>query len=483
MSLRSGITLAALVVALALAGAGCFSGNPADDVYACGTPPDECPSGYYCAGNGRCRQGASPSDSCANATQDGDETATDCGGHCPPCDVGQGCVADGDCQTASCPDARCALATGPPFWRPRPVMIFERRKPTVIATPDGRLFAIGGGDRMNALSNSVEVYDVQAGKWSGFAPTVLARSAGAGALLDGRLYVAGGFGNEKQLEAYDFTQAAWAVKQNDIGFQIDDAGFAAAGGALFVFGGLDPPTAVTANAYSLQPATGWQSLAKLQPRRALAGAVGADDRIYAVGGHDGARAVDTVQAYSRVTAQWSDATPLPAATEGLAAAAGSDGRIYVVGGAVAGAPVASVWAYTPASGRWNAVAPLQAPRTGLAAAVASDGIVYAIGGASAGVTALRDVEAYGPAVTLAPAAPTAGGEIVATGINFAAGAEVRVYAGGAATGTPIATGKSDAAGALAPLTLPPFGAAGSYTLTFVDGRSRYPVAVAVTVAP
>jgi len=462
--------------------AGCFSGSPADDLYACGAAPHQCPPGYFCAANQRCRHGA-PSATCGNGAQDGDETDVDCGGHCTPCEVGRRCLANGDCLTTSCVEVRCELATGPPFWRPKPVMVFERRKPTVIATPDGRLFAIGGGDQLNALSNSVEVYDVAAGKWGAFPPTVLARSAGAGALLDGRLYVAGGFGNVNQVEAYDFAQGAWMVLQNDIGFQINDAGFAAAGNALFVFGGLDPDPMVTSEAHSLQPATGWLSLAKLRPRSALAGALGADGLLYAIGGHDGTQPLDTVQTYSTVTGQWSDAPPLPVAADNLAAASGPDGRIYVIGGTAAGAPAASVWAFTPGTGRWSAVAPLQAPRASLGAATSSDGAIYAVGGAGPGATALRDVEAYGPSVTLTPATPTAADAIVASGANFAAGAQVRVYAGATPAGTPLATGTTDAAGVLAPVTLPPLGAAGPHVITFVDGRSRYPVTVGVTVTP
>jgi hypothetical protein len=143
-----------------------------------------------------------------------------------------------------------------------------------------------------------------------------------------------------------------------------------------------------------------------------------------------------------------------------------------------------VWAYTPRTGRWSAVSPLQAPRGSLGAAVTADGALYAVGGSGAGAaTALRDLEAYGPSVTLSPTTPTAATALVASGENFAAGAQVRVYAGATAQGTPLATGISDAAGALAPLTLPPVGAAGHYTFTFMDGRSRYPVTVGVTVMP
>lgn len=455
----------------ALALASCFGPGPADDAYVCGAPPHECPPGYYCATTHRCRR--APEASCSDGALDGDESDVDCGGRCLPCDVGRACRADGDCATATCADAICELATAPPFWRPLPLLARPRVRPTVVATPDGRVFAIGGGDDANPISNSVEVYDLAAGAWQPFAPTVFARSGGAGALVDDKLYVAGGRGNERQVEAYDFAAAMWRVVQNDIGFGIDDAGFAAGDGALYVFGGLDPPGAATGNVYRFLPASGWMALARLSPRHALAGARGPDGLVYAIGGNDGAAAIADVQRYSPVSARWAAAAPLPTATAGLTAATGADGRIYAVGGMAGGTPVASVWAYTPAADRWTAVAPLQAPRASLGAATGSDGALYAIGGTS-GAAALRDVEAYGPVAT---AAPTGDGGLTLSGGNFAASAVVSIYAGAGASGAPVATATSDGDGALAPVTLPPPAGAGSFVYTLVDDRSRYPVIV------
>jgi hypothetical protein len=171
------------------------------------------------------------------------------------------------------------------------------------------------------------------------------------------------------------------------------------------------------------------------------------------------------------------------ANESLAAAAAPDGRIYLVGGTVGGAAVATVIAYAPSERRYAAVAPLQGPRTGLGAVVGADGRIYAVGGATDTTRALRDVEAYGPVVTIAPSAPTAGRALSATGSNFAANAQVSVYVGETAGGTPLAVGATDGSGSLQTLALPPFDTAASYTLLFVDDRSRYPAHVRLTVAP
>ena len=473
--------------------AGCFDSAPADGAYACAAPPTACPPGYVCAADQRCRRGGhdgGASSSCGDGLRDGDESDVDCGGSCAPCDVGRACAADADCRTTTCVATRCDLASGPPFWRPLPLLVRERVNPNVATLPDGRVVAIGGGDSANAISNTVEAYSPATSSWSALPPMVLARSGAAAGVVAGRLYVAGGLGNQNQLESYDAAQSAWSVVSNDIGFQIDQAGFVVAGEALVVFGGLSSPTTVGGEVHRYRPASGWTALSQLAPRRSLTGALGSDGLLYALGGNDGTRPLATVQSYSTVTGQWSDAPALPVATERLAAVAAPDGRIYVIGGATGasgamptGAAVATVEAYRPGSGGWTPVAPLQNPRRSLGATVGGDGLLYAVGGARDNAPALRDVEAYGPLAQLAAASVAPGGRPVVSGSNFAAHATVQLYASQSAGGAAIASGTTDGQGVLAPVTLPPFTTAGSYPLTLVDDRSRYPVTIWLTVGP
>ena len=47
---------------------------------------------------------------CADCTQNGDETDVDCGGVCSPCGFAKGCTNDGECWSASCVNGHCAVA-------------------------------------------------------------------------------------------------------------------------------------------------------------------------------------------------------------------------------------------------------------------------------------------------------------------------------------------------------------------------------------
>ena len=484
---------AALWLLLGLAS--CFSDGPADGVYTCGTPPDECPSGQHCdLSDHRChREPSMPvtdagmistdMSQCMTGALDGDESDIDCGGSCPPCEVGKLCHGDADCATGTCTDGHCDLATSPPFWRPLPSMTDERQKPTIVAA-DGSIFAIGGASRTGNITNLVESYSIANGAWSPFPKLVLSRSGASGGYLAGKLYAVGGLGQETQLEVYDAPGIKWTVAQADIGFQINEAGFAGLSDTLLVFGGFSAPTVVTGDVHRFKPVPGsWTELGKIVPRKSLAGATGIDGLVYALGGNDGTKALDTVQVYDNGSGLWTSGPPLPQATDGLAAAAGPDGRIYAIGGANGGAPISTVVAYRPGSGRWVPIAPLQNPRRTLGAATGIDGRLYAIGGASAAVGALRDTEAYGPVVQLMPSPVAVGRMVTVSGSNFASNARVAVYAGASAAGTPIATATTDAMGVLSPLKLTIAGPAGTQLFTFVDHRSRYPVMSVLTVTP
>src|SRR5438445_11518917 len=101
------------------------------------------------------------------------------------------------------------------------------------------------------------------------------------------------------------------------------------------------------------------------PRSELAAAVGADSRIFAIGGADASgNPLGTVEAYNPTTNAWATAASLTTPRSGLAVAAGSDGRIYAIGGMAASGLTKVVEADPPATKTWTQVAPLVTPRPG-----------------------------------------------------------------------------------------------------------------------
>jgi hypothetical protein len=111
-------------------------------------------------------------------------------------------------------------------------------------------------------------------------------------------------------------------------------------------------------------------------------------------------------------------------------------------------------------------------RVGYGGAVSADGRMFIAGGVIPGLTA--SVEAYGPAIAISPTSGPRGSttSLGLESFNFAANATVDIYLGD--DPTPIATGKTDAAGKLTAaviFTIPPTVPFGATRVEVVDDRS------------
>jgi N-acetylneuraminic acid mutarotase len=351
--------------------------------------------------------------------------------------------------------------------------------------------AAGGGYVGNNFNTSVEVYLPASSKWqdiSGntaapFAQMFYANQSAVAAQFStmglNSVYVAGGAGNETTLQMYDTTTKTFDSVSNTTGEFIDQAGSVMLNDELYVFGGYKAANVVGGQSERYDPSTGWANLALLTTaRRALAGVVGPDGTIYALGGHgDGTNdtTLDVAESYVTQGNQWIKvpAATLPQPREDLAATTGPDGRIYVMGGLSGGATLNSVVAYTPSRTHWTSVkAAMGTKRSGFGAVTGADGLIYAIGGADGSSTPLNSAEFYGPKIVIVSNA--------VQGSNFAATAAVTVYDGPIKTNIVVGTGTTGADGTLlAGIPLSSL-SSGAHVLTVMDNHSRYPVTTTYT---
>jgi hypothetical protein len=177
----------------------------------------------------------------------------------------------------------------------------------------------------------------------------------------------------------------------------------------------------------------WKRLADLPTARFdLAAVAGSDGRIYAIGGSVGSTPdsiLRTVDAYDPATNSWSAVPSLSAPRTGLAAAVGADGRIYAIGGAIDAARTAE--ALIPGADHWTPIAPPFTPREFFAAAPGPDGRIYAIGGWDA--LDQFPVEVYDPSRDhWSGSAPGPAQEL--TGLGAVLGTDGRIYAVGGGHG-------------------------------------------------
>nr|MBC7245909.1 hypothetical protein [Chloroflexota bacterium] len=222
-------------------------------------------------------------------------------------------------------------------WISKAQMPTSRARLAVVAY-NGKIYAIGG-DTPDGVTGMVEVYDPDTDSWTRQTGKPRPVSNIAAAILNGRIFVPGG---------YDATDQASAIVEV-----------------------YDPQTDT------------WSEAAAL-PRPLFAYAIATvDGKLYLFGGSDGIRYLDTVFIYDPATDTWTTGTPM-SEPRGFCAAAVVGKHVYVLGGYNGQSELALCEVYDPVKENseeqpWARCASLQMARGGLAA-VAVENYLYAIGG-------------------------------------------------------------------------------------------------------
>ena len=254
-------------------------------------------------------------------------------------------------------------------------------------------------------SAQTDVPSTAAPRWSRVADASLARQEIYPAVLDGRIYVAGGVltdapGFTAQFEAYDAAADKW-TRLSPLPEGRHHIALAASGGKIYGIGGFSgaiPDWRAHASVFVYDPkADRWTPGPALPQARAEGVVAAIGDRIYLIGGrmpvsadashisqHADTNRGDVLDVRS---GQWTRIADAPTARNSAAAAV-IDNRIYVVGGRrMVTQPtggqrpvnVATLEVYDPATDRWETRAPMPLAQGGLAAA-SYGGKLYAFGG-------------------------------------------------------------------------------------------------------
>lgn len=225
-----------------------------------------------------------------------------------------------------------------------------------------------------------------------------------GAVLDGVLYIVGGFDSfqrdQRSVLAYDPDQDTWR-RAPPLPSDRHHPGVAVHDGVLYVIGGLsgdetDWSPHVTTWAFD---GNEWETRSPMPTARGAGIADSLDGRIYVAGGSDAG--VEThrslVEAYDPATDEWKDVPPMPYRTQSMGSGV-LDGELYVAGGRNIGVGGGTTFdefvRFDPGAGEWEALESLPTRRAGYGLAVA-DGRLWAIGGETSR-RALDSVDVYEP---------------------------------------------------------------------------------------
>jgi N-acetylneuraminic acid mutarotase len=226
--------------------------------------------------------------------------------------------------------------------------------------------------------------------WSMGLAMPLARSEHAIALLNGQIWVLGGYPPGRLpsdlVQIYDPATSRWTLGPR-LPSPIHHIMTAAVDGRLYVIGGeidgasTGRPATFVANTWVHDPAAGgWVERAAMPTARSGGGAVVIDGKIYVAGGRPPGGSAFEV--YDPATDRWERLPDLPTQRNHLAMAA-LGGRVIVVGGRFEPGAMAertdAVEIYDPATRQWSRGAPLPAPRGGITGAVLG-GCMFVFGG-------------------------------------------------------------------------------------------------------
>ena len=259
------------------------------------------------------------------------------------------------------------------------------------------------------------------GTWFKLASMGQKQNEAATALLDGKIYVIGGFGANSddpipRVQVYDAAKDSWS-EGTPLPEAVHHAGAVVVGGKIYFVGGFHNPFGKRDpidHVWMYDPATkAWTARAPMpSPRGALVvAAIG--DKIYAAGGEQlrpagkpvpqggapNTEPVTDLTVYDTKTNTWQKLAPMKFARD-HAYVAEMGGKMYVVGGRDRPKyDIVALEAFDPATGKWSDKAPMPTGRSGGNAAVL-DGKMYVFGGEGNPNNPLgvySEAEAYDPA--------------------------------------------------------------------------------------
>lgn len=259
----------------------------------------------------------------------------------------------------------------------------------------GTLYAVGGKEAGETISNTVECYSLQTNIWQQ-APSlnVPRQQLGTGS-LGGFLYAVGGSDGYSRLntvERFSLETNQWMYVKA-LNTSRSGVGVGVLGEAMYAMGGYDGRSCLkTVERYD--PLVDiWSFVAPTNITRSFPGVAQLGDRIFVIGGNDGVSFLNSIEYYDPHTNRWTLLPPMSRPRAGIGAAA-LDGYIYAIGGFDGASRLDIVEMFEPRKNAWIEVAPLNSCRDGVC--VMTYGCwVYAVGGID-GPSYLNTVEAYDP---------------------------------------------------------------------------------------
>jgi uncharacterized protein (TIGR03437 family) len=278
------------------------------------------------------------------------------------------------------------------------------RQEISTAVLDGKIYVIGGFINSGASTSTVEVYDPQTNTWSPAPPIPIVTNHNAAAVAAGKLYSFGGNMNpSNRAFVYNPQMNRWDDVAPSM-FQHDQTpAVGVFNDKIYVAGGAGPNMNQT-ELEAYDPSTNtWTLLAPMSIGRNHTAGAFINGKFYVVGGRDGPNSANALEVYDPSTNRWTRLADMPTGRSGIGAAA-VNGELYVFGGEIPQLH-SEVEVYNPLNNTWQSLPPMPTPRHGIFASVIGNAVYIPAGGIvqGLGTTNVNEVFTVNTATTVSAA--------------------------------------------------------------------------------
>lgn len=256
----------------------------------------------------------------------------------------------------------------------------NQRTEVAAAAVNGKIYIAGGFVPPGRTVPIVEVYDIATDSYSRGPDLPLAVNHAMAAAWEGVVYVMGGYADATGLASP--TDRAFALR-GQVWEELPSmpevraaAGAAVINGKLYVAGGVGPDGLAGSTLVFDVAAGTWSTVEGVPTPREHLGVATDGSRLYVVGGRP--PNTDVLEAFDPAAGEWERLSSMPTARGGLAAAGTANGLIVAAGGE-AEETFPEVEAYDVDEDRWLRLPELPRPRHGLGV-VAVGNTVYVVAG-------------------------------------------------------------------------------------------------------
>lgn len=265
--------------------------------------------------------------------------------------------------------------------------LLEANSEMAVAELDGDIYVLGGYPSTRVSVRTVQVYDIDTNTWELTTPLPRPTNHPMAASVSGKLYFIGGQVSASgggpflgEVHEFDPLTELWTpqasmptARGGGVAAVIDDK--------IYVAGGRPPH----GNDFAVyDPANDeWTPLPDIPTDRNHTAAAAIDGKMYVVGGRFGAgfrsEMTNALEVYDPATNEWSSLAPMPTVRGGLNAVA-ANGCLHVFGGEGASGMFGEHEVYDPFTNTWDSLPDMPIPVHGVTGLAFHDGTIYLPGG-------------------------------------------------------------------------------------------------------